>query len=133
MSNKVLNGFKGGAAAVSGMILSVANSIQAFALGDDLSVDNIISESNDTGTLDPLVQQTQSLGASGYKLVYTIMVFVFIIGFIIAFAKLFFSNSSERTEAKSDMVWKIIAGICGFATIGLVILLATIGGGLFSN
>lgn len=132
MSNKVFNGLRNGAAVLSSMALSMASGIRAFALGDDLDVNSVIEGANDSGTLDPLVEQSQSLGASGYKLVYTVMVFIFIIGFIIAFIKLFFSNSSERTEAKSNMVWKIIAAACGFAAIGLVILLATIGGGLFS-
>ncbi len=132
MSNKVFNGLRNGAAVLSSMALSMASGIRAFALGDDLDVNSVIEGANDAGTLDPLVEQSQTLGASGYKLVYTIMVFIFIIGFVIAFIKLFFSNSSERTEAKSNMVWKIIAAVCGFAAIGLVILLATIGGGLFS-
>lgn len=137
MSSKFLNGLKTGAVAVSSVassvMFSMINGIRAFALGDDLTVDGIIEESSDSGTLDPLVNQTKSLGASGYTLIYTIMVFIFIIGFVIAFIKLFFSNSSERTEAKGDMVWKIVAGVCGFAAIGLVILLATIGSGLFTS
>ena len=84
--------------------------------GNTLKLDELYEQAM-AGTNEEAIRQLESkiipIGESGYRIVYTLMVFVFLIGFSIAFLKLFlFADSRSRSENKSDLVWKIVIVVC---------------------
>ncbi len=63
-----------------------------------------------------------------------IFVYILAIGLLITAAAFIIhgSNQSKMADAKSGLAWKIAGGILGFGVVSLVILLETIGKGIFS-
>lgn len=75
--------------------------------------------------------KVQELGGGFYRILFMAGVFLIILGLGIAALKLFFSDSATRKDAKSDIVWKILAGIFFFAGVMMVVLFSNIGSKLF--
>ena len=112
-------------------LLSIKGYILATDVADILkSAEN--TELGSDSSFSPMIKKVTEIGTGGYKLVFTAMMFLFIVGGLIAFIKLFFSNSATRNDSKSDIVWKLVAAVCGFGVIGLFILLSNVGSSLFS-
>ena len=88
---------------------------------------------NANGATTNLENQVNEFGAAGYKLIYMVAIFLFAIGLIYAFIKLFFSNGQTRSESKGDIIWKIIAVICAVGVLGMISLLTGVGSQLFGN
>ena len=84
-----------------------------------------------SGSLEPVEKKVNELGGGFYRILFMAGVFLIILGLAVAALKLFFSDSQTRKDAKSDIVWKVIAGIFFFAGIMLVILFSNIGSNLF--
>lgn len=89
------------------------------------------SAMEDGGTFSEASTKIDELGGGASNVTYKGIVWLFIIGFMGAAVALFFSNSGNRSDKKNDMIWKILAGACAFASVGLITFLATVGGGLF--
>ena len=84
-----------------------------------------------SGSLQPVEDKVSELGGGFYRILFMAGVFLIILGLAVAALKLFFSDSQTRKDAKSDIVWKVIAGVFFFAGIMLVILFSNIGSNLF--
>ena len=84
-----------------------------------------------TEAFSGLEDKVQTIGSGSYRLVTLAMIFLFLCGFGVAMIKLFFSNGATRQESKSDVIWKVVAAILGFAVVGLIGVLAGVGKGLF--
>ncbi len=104
--------------------------------GDGLDPGSIIDEGLSTdissGTFGNLSGKVSEFGGGSYKLLYMVMTFFFICGFILCMLKLFSSNTQNRSEVKSDIMWKVVAGICGFGVVAFVLLLSGVGQNLFT-
>ena len=85
----------------------------------------------DTSKLDPIMQQTEMVGAGAYKIVFTIMVMIFVVGFMIFAIKFFSADPHTRAQLKFDIFWKAGAVVLGFAAIAIVLLLWKFGDQLF--
>lgn len=96
---------------------------------------NIINAGMNTdlnsGTFGNLSGKVNEFGGGTYKLLYMVMTFFFICGFILCMLKLFSSNTQNRSEVKSDIMWKVVAGVCGFGVVAFVLLLSGVGQNLF--
>lgn len=108
--------------------------LSLLATGNTIDVSNVLESAttSDGGAAADLINKTQDLGGAGYQLVYYVMIFVFLIGFVIAMIKLFLSNGQTRSESKSDIIWKVVAAVAGFAVVGLIGLLSGVGSTIFS-
>ena len=112
-----------------------ALSTKMILLSTELKVDEILKEDNlknATSTFGNLETTVTNVGISSYRLVYLAATFIFVVGAIISLIKFFMANSNERNEQKTDLVWKVIAIICAFGTVGMITLFATTGSGLFT-
>lgn len=85
----------------------------------------------DGGVLSEASAKVDALGGGASNVTYKIIVWLFIIGLMVAAAVLFFSNSGNRQEQKGNMATKVVAAVLAFSAVGLITLLATVGGGLF--
>lgn len=94
-------------------------------------IDGGTSAMEDGGVFGEASQKVDELGGGASNVTYKVAVWVFIIGLIAAAVALFFSNSGNRQEHKSNVAVKVVAAVLAFAAVGLIGLLATIGGGLF--
>lgn len=113
--------------------LTTLNLLKAKGLILATDVDSILNDvtNSDSDALDGVTEKAQSLGGATYKLVIIVAIIIFVIGGVIAFIKLFLSNSQQRTEIKADLVWKIVAIIGAAAVIGIITVLFSLGGNLF--
>lgn len=95
-------------------------------------IDNGLSTDISSGTFGNLSGKVSEFGGGSYKLLYMVMTFFFICGFILCMLKLFSSNTQNRSEVKSDIMWKVVAGVCGFGVVAFVLLLSGVGQNLFT-
>ena len=105
-----------------------------FVMGE-LDVSTIVEgaqEAEQSSSLAPVESKVNELGGGFYRIMFMAGVFLIILGLGVAALKLFFSDSQTRKDAKSDIVWKVLAGIFFFAGIMLVILFSNIGTNLFA-
>lgn len=102
-------------------------------------VEDILGDlSSDTGgtgstALAPMTDKIKEIGGGGYKIAFMIACFVFVIGLIMFFVKMFTANSQERSFMKWDIVWKAAAIACAFGAIAIVTMLANFGGQIFAS
>ena len=104
-----------------------------YVLGT-LNVEELVNQAKEAGTAEGLgdvESKVQELGGGFYRILFMAGVFLIILGLGIAALKLFFSDSATRKDAKSDIVWKVLAGIFFFAGVMLVVLFNNIGSKLF--
>lgn len=85
-----------------------------------------------SSALTGVENKVEELGGGMYRILFMAGVFLIILGLGTAALKLFFSDAQSRKDAKSDIVWKVLAGIFFFAGILLVVLFSTIGKSLFA-
>ena len=113
--------------------LTTLNLLKAKGLILATDVDSILNDvtNSDSDALNGVTEKAQSLGGATYKLVIIIAMIIFAVGGVVAFIKLFLSNSQQRTEIKGDIVWKALAIIGAAAVIGLITTLFSLGGNLF--
>lgn len=83
--------------------------------------------------LSPMTTKIQEIGGGGYRIVFMIACFVFVIGLVAFFVKMFTANSQERSFMKWDIVWKAAAIACAFGAIAIVAMLARFGANLFGS
>ena len=119
----------GGVASIMPQIVALAG--ESSGGGMDFSMDDVISGAGSNSALDPVAKTVQGAGASLYKIVFFAFVFISIIGIVVSAIKIITSNAQSRQEAKSDVVWKAVGALIGFAAIGIITLVAGIGAGLF--
>ncbi len=112
-------------------ILSHGLFMDTTVLDPNAIIQNGLAKDAD-GTFGNLNNKVSSVGGSTYKLLYMVMTFFFICGFILCMLKLFSSNTQNRSDVKNDIMWKIVAGICGFGVVAFVLLLSGIGNNLFN-
>lgn len=77
---------------------------------------------------------TTSIENGGNNIIYIMMMvggFIAAIGLGVAFIKIMAGGSVTKSEAKSQLLWIIGAGIGIFAVVGIVGVLYSIGSGLF--
>lgn len=92
-----------------------------------------LSSSTGSSALEPMTGKIKEIGGGGYKIAFMIACFVFVIGLIMFFVKMFTANSQERSFMKWDIVWKAAAIACAFGAIAIVTMLANFGGQIFSS
>ena len=103
-----------------------------------LDVDNIISQGmnstgNSTGAFGEIETKVTTTGFGVYRLVGVIACIGFIIAGAWAFFKMFFiASPQEKQEAKSNMLYKVLAVVGFFAIPGIIILLSGVGQNLFN-
>lgn len=101
-----------------------------------LNVTDIVDKAQQQGEVSAtkgLETKAQELGGGAWRILLIIGAVLVLIGLGIAGLKLFFSNSSTRTEAKGDILWKLIGAIFFFGVGALVIVLFNVGNGLFTT
>ncbi len=111
------------------------NRIMALDTGG-VQVSDILEKAQNAGTdtaTANLENAVNRFGGAGYRLIYMAAIFLFAIGLIYAFIKLFFSNGQTRSETKGDIIWKVIAVICAVGVLGMITLLTGVGSQLFGN
>lgn len=127
------------AAMITGSVSALLPYVVAFADEGEgggsfgFGIDDAIGSGKTNSALDPIATTVQGAGNSLYKIVFFAFVFISIIGIVVSAIKIITSNAQSRQEAKSDVVWKAVGALIGFAAVGAVTLLAGIGAGLFDG
>ena len=85
----------------------------------------------DTSKLDPIMEQTEMVGAGVYKIVFTVMVICFVVGLMLFSIRFFGADPHTKSAMKGDFFWKAGAIVMGFASVAIVILLFKFGDQLF--
>ena len=90
-------------------------------------------DGSDTTAFGELESKVQSTGFGIYRLIGVIACVGFIIAGAWAFFKMFFiASPQEKQEAKSNMLYKVLAVIGFFAIPGIIVLLSGVGQNLFN-
>lgn len=85
------------------------------------------------GKMEELENKISDIGGGGYRIAFMIACFVFAIGLIIFFVKMFTANAQERSFMKWDIIWKAAAIACAFGAVAIVAMLAKFGKDLFKE
>ena len=83
--------------------------------------------------ISELENKISDIGGGGYRIAFMIACFVFAIGLIIFFVKMFTANAQERSFMKWDIIWKAAAIACAFGAVAIVTMLAKFGKDLFKG
>ena len=102
-----------------------------------MTVDSILesgkSAMEDGGSFKDLSSTVDELGGGAYHITRKAGVYLLLIAIAVGFIILAFSKAHNREEAKSAMMWKIIGGAGFFAAVSIIVLLETLGQGLFKE
>jgi len=100
-----------------------------------LDVSTIVGDAQkaeQTAALSGFEKKLDEVGGGLYRIEFKFGVFALILGLAFGFLMLFFANAATRQQQKSDIVWKVLAGVGFFAAAAGVVLLANIGVNLFT-
>ena len=90
-------------------------------------------EEGGSGKMEELENKISDIGGGGYRIAFMIACFVFAIGLIIFFVKMFTANAQERSFMKWDIIWKAAAIACAFGAVAIVTMLAKFGKDIFEE
>lgn len=82
-------------------------------------------------SLSGLGDKVDDIGGGAYGLMYKGGIFVIVLVAMAAAIGLVFANGTNRNESKSKLVNVVLGTILFFSVVGLVTMLANIGGSLF--
>ena len=85
----------------------------------------------DGGPLSGQSTKVDELGGGSYHLIRKGGVYIILICVAVAGLGLVFAPAHERGEKKNSLIWKIVGAIIFFAAVAIVVMLETVGSGLF--
>lgn len=101
---------------------------------DKQTIEDIINKGVDGNeSMKTLNENVVSIGGGAYKVVCTFAIIAGLIMLVINGVKIIMSNSSNREQHKSDIVWCIIGIILVFAAGSIMVIGSNVGNGLFSS
>ena len=87
----------------------------------------------DDSSLSGLGDKVDDIGGGAYGLMYKGGIFVIVLVAMGAAIGLVFANGTNRNESKSKLVNVVLGTVLFFSVVGLVTMLANIGGSLFTS
>lgn len=87
----------------------------------------------DDSSLSGLGDKVDDIGGGAYGLMYKGGIFLIVLVAMGAAIGLVFANGTNRNESKSKLVNVVLGTILFFSVVGLVTMLANIGGSLFTS
>jgi hypothetical protein len=119
----LINKLNGLAIVLKGRLLLTAKSI----------VDSAKASPDDGGSFSNVSKAVDDLGGAGYKIVFKAGIYIGLVMIMAAGIGLIVSNSNTRNEKKSSIIWKIVGIVMVVAAPATIILLESLGKGLFSS
>lgn len=129
MSSVIVNPV-GAAAGVASRVMYEPSSAGGIDVGD--IIDGASGSIESGGAFADVTSTVDNVGGGAYHIVFRVIVFVFLIGLMIAGVALFFSNSANRSEQKSNIIWKVVGVIIAFGAISILVFFSTASANIFS-
>jgi len=102
-----------------------------------MSVESVLESGKnsmeDGGPLSGLSTKVDELGGGSYHLIRKGGVYIILICVALAGLGLVFAPAHERGEKKNSLIWKVVGAVIFFAAVAIVIMLETVGTGLFES
>ncbi len=119
----LINKLNGLATVLKGRLLLTARSI----------VESAQASPDDGGKFSEISKAADDLGGAGYKIVFKAGIYIGLVMIMGAGIGLIVSSSNTRNEKKSSIIWKIVGIVMVVAAPSAIILLETLGKGLFAD
>lgn len=104
-----------------------------FASGTAFNTTMVTGNLDDSGSFNNIATSVEKGGNSVIYILLLAAAFLGAIGLIISFIMIMAGGSQAVSAGKSNLLWKVIAIIGAFASVGSIAVLHSIGSGLFSG
>lgn len=112
------------------------NIVDSFVIAATTDVKDLLNATPQPGhALEPVEDMVKEYGTGGMSLAQTIFVYSAAIAVIVVaiLMVLYGRNRNKISEVKDGIGWQILGGVLGFAAIGFILFLQSIGANLFKN
>lgn len=119
----LINKLNGLATVLKGRLLLTARSI----------VESAQSSPDDGGKFSEISKAADEVGGAAYKITFKAGIYIGLVAVMVAGIGLIIASSNTRNEKKGAIVWKIVGIVMVVAAPSAIILLETLGKGLFTD
>lgn len=99
-----------------------------------MSVEDIINNGREKSTVfNGLEDQVDEFGGGAVNLVHKGAVYLILLAILFAGIGLIWSNTGNRGDAKSKILWIVVGALLIFGSLSLAVLLESVGANLFAT